>query len=392
VAECYNDWPTNGLSDSLTVDGWTTDASRYVMVRVPPSQRHTGKVYDAGGNFTGFALLGGINAAAYYTRLEGLMIKGGAVSLSGVYCRFENGIVYRGGSGSYSISAGYAATYVGNTMVIEDQGSAGIRVNDWSTAYVYNVTVVGGKGAGLSAYGGNNSMAILRNVLSTGNVGGDFKGNIGNGSAAYCASSDGTADDWGGEGHRINQTFSFVDAAGGDCHLSPSDAGARDYGRSLAGDGSYPIFTDVDGEYRSGAWDIGADEAPAGSGVDAYGIPDAWKIQYFGSATGPNTGALEDWDHDGMNNYGEWKAHTNPTNRLSVLKISAWQPGVGSNFALDWLSISGKTYRVEASTNLLLGFPDVVSSNMAAAGSGTNSVMLAMGQAPRKFYRVVLEP
>jgi hypothetical protein len=130
--------------------------------------------------------------------------------------------------------------------------------------------------------------------------------------------------------------------------------------------------------------------AQGSGGVDAYGIPDAWKIQYFGSATGPNTGALDDWDHDGMNNLGEYGAGTCPADRLSLLKISGWQPGAGSSWVLDWLSVSGRTYTIRGTTNLLLGFPEVV-SNYIAATPDTNSCVLPIGQVPRKFYRVLVE-
>jgi hypothetical protein len=59
-----------------------------------------------------------------------------------------------------------------------------------------------------------------------------------------------------GTGNRFSQTFSFVDAANGDYHLASNDDGAKDHGTDLSS-----IFTDdIDGETRSGTWDIGADE------------------------------------------------------------------------------------------------------------------------------------
>lgn len=41
VAVCYNDWPT-GLVDELDINGWTTDATRYVKVTVAEGHRHNG--------------------------------------------------------------------------------------------------------------------------------------------------------------------------------------------------------------------------------------------------------------------------------------------------------------------------------------------------------------
>lgn len=41
TAVCYNDWPS-GLSDELDINGWTTDATRYVRVTVAEGHRHNG--------------------------------------------------------------------------------------------------------------------------------------------------------------------------------------------------------------------------------------------------------------------------------------------------------------------------------------------------------------
>lgn len=69
------------------------------------------------------------------------------------------------------------------------------------------------------------------------------------------ASTDTTA---GGTNARDNQTFSFVDAANGDFHLQAGDGGAKDFGLSDPLSGAY--LDDIDGQTRSGSWDIGADE------------------------------------------------------------------------------------------------------------------------------------
>jgi len=48
------------------------------------------------------------------------------------------------------------------------------------------------------------------------------------------------------------------------------------------------------------------------------GIPDAWRLKYFGSATTTNATscAAGDPDTDGTSNYNEYVADTNPTNAL----------------------------------------------------------------------------
>ncbi len=58
--------------------------------------------------------------------------------------------------------------------------------------------------------------------------------------------------------------------------------------------------------------------------ADGDGIPDSWELQYFGSANNCVPGA--DPDGDGMSNLFEYLADTNPTNALSVLRLSRIVP------------------------------------------------------------------
>ena len=44
--ECYNDWPS-GLVDSVNINGWTTDATRFVTVKAADGESAQGKI-DAG--------------------------------------------------------------------------------------------------------------------------------------------------------------------------------------------------------------------------------------------------------------------------------------------------------------------------------------------------------
>ncbi|MFU8849072.1 MAG: hypothetical protein ACNA77_10210 [Opitutales bacterium] len=47
---------------------------------------------------------------------------------------------------------------------------------------------------------------------------------------------------------------------------------------------------------------------------DGDGIPDAWKIQYFGSIDHPDAGAADDPDGDGLTNFQEFELALDPTN------------------------------------------------------------------------------
>jgi hypothetical protein len=122
---------------------------------------------------------------------------------------------------------------------------------------------------------------------------------------------------------------------------------------------------------------------------DGYGIPAWWKLQYFGATNGTNTAALEDWDHDGMNNLAEYKAGTCPTNAQSLLRIAGWTMDQTPGFAIGWTSVAGKYYTIRSTTNLLQGFPDFISNNILAAPM-TNSCVVPIDQADRRFYRVIV--
>ncbi|MBA4386936.1 MAG: hypothetical protein C0404_03080 [Verrucomicrobia bacterium] len=129
------------------------------------------------------------------------------------------------------------------------------------------------------------------------------------------------------------------------------------------------------------------------AGVDSYGIPDSWKIQYFGSTNATTAAAMCDADGDGMNNYAEWRAGTNPQDAGSALRVqgSGCQEGgpSGTNMVLQWPGVAGKFYTIQRSTNLMNGFPTVVATNIAGVG-GMNSRTVQVDQVCG-YYRVKLE-
>jgi hypothetical protein len=216
----------------------------------------------SGGVYTGFAL---VDNTAYsvtlsvrnYTRLENLIVvcsgNSSAVALQG--SARATGLI---------VSGGYwpdrPALYMGPDSLAQNclAFGGGIRTGpqwDGSKKEVYNCTAVGGIYSGYRCGGG-----IFGNNLVVGSAG-LVMDNGGNGSniVTYCATENGTAGAYGGVGNRINQTFTFVDAANGDYHLALSDTGARGYGTAGL---PCPLTTDIDGEPRAGAWDIGADQTP----------------------------------------------------------------------------------------------------------------------------------
>jgi hypothetical protein len=135
----------------------------------------------------------------------------------------------------------------------------------------------------------------------------------------------------------------FVNLAAGDFHLQTNscciNAGLNS---AVAG------LTDLDGNQRiaGGTVDLGAYEFPNPASIISY----AW-LQHYGLPTDGFADFL-DSDGDGMNNWQEWRAGTDPTNGLSVLRLSSISVA-GAVATLRWQSASNVMYTLERSTNLL---------------------------------------
>ncbi len=123
--------------------------------------------------------------------------------------------------------------------------------------------------------------------------------------------------------------------------------------------------------------------------TDVNGLPDWWEQMYFGQLTGTDPNA--DPDHDDFSNLDEWLAGTNPTNSASCLRLLIPWSNPTYGWACKWPSVSGRTYRLECSTNFLNGFNVVVRTNIAATPPfnvvwDTNAL-----PASAHYYRVRLE-
>ena len=123
--------------------------------------------------------------------------------------------------------------------------------------------------------------------------------------------------------------------------------------------------------------------------TDLNGLPDWWEFQYFGHYTGTNPNA--DPDHDGMSNYAEWVAGTNPTNAASALRLTMLSVTNLNQITLAWSSVAGKSYWLESSTNLLTGFNVLIGTNLNATAptniiTDTNNLPY-----PSRFYRLGVE-
>jgi len=247
VAACYNDWPVDGLVDDVTMSGWFTDGNHCVVIRAAAGHGHNGTFTDAGGQYTGFALkIGwpyGIKTTAVpHTRVHGLIMDGASLWLAadgGANRMLMKGRILQvtgiGATVANSVSVGCGQPAFSASSGVGDEHQLSIPAANVS---FYNCTAVDCgtgfyPGAGL---GKGNTRVRFVNCMARPRAGGiGFKPNKRPMEVSYCASSDGTADDWniyreGREGNLVNQRFTFVDEANDDFRLAETDTGAQGWG------------------------------------------------------------------------------------------------------------------------------------------------------------------
>ena len=135
----------------------------------------------------------------------------------------------------------------------------------------------------------------------------------------------------------------FMDFAGGNLRLQSNSPCIN------AGNNAYaPSGSDLDGNLRivGGTVDIGAYEFQTPASAISYA-----RLQQCGLPTDGSADYL-DSDGDGMNNWQEWIAGTDPTDALSLLRLLP-PPLTGTNMTVSWQSVAGVTYFLERSTNLV---------------------------------------
>jgi len=126
--------------------------------------------------------------------------------------------------------------------------------------------------------------------------------------------------------------------------------------------------------------------------ADEDGIPDAWEDRYSLASDDPDD-ALIDSDGDGMSNYAEYRAGTDPTNEASLFLVSALPVHTDqdlSGVTVEWDSIRYRSYALWKSTNLVEGFSLEQSGILTTPPHNTYSDPVAGGDGAL-FYRVEVE-
>jgi parallel beta-helix repeat protein len=177
----------------------------------------------------------------------------------------------------------------------------------------------------------------------------------------------------------ITNTPLFINFAGGNLRLL-SNSPCINAGLNSAA----PTSPDLDGNPRidGGTVDMGAFEFPGPASTLSY----AWS-QQFGFPT-DGSADYADPDTDGMNNWQEWRAGTNPTNAASLLRLSN-PVRTNADIVITWQSVTNRVYYLEVSGGFAATpfFQPLANNIPGQAGTTSYTDVNAAGLSPR-IYRI----
>jgi CotH kinase protein/Chitobiase/beta-hexosaminidase C-terminal domain/Immunoglobulin domain/Lamin Tail Domain len=125
---------------------------------------------------------------------------------------------------------------------------------------------------------------------------------------------------------------------------------------------------------------------------DGDGVPDDWMTQYFGHPdprVDDLSRATDDPDGDHSLNWEEFRAGTNPTNAVSVLRLGEVKILQGG-IQIEFTGVQGKQYQLEGTDRL--GDTDWISLTNFYLGTNLNLQLSdpALSNPPSRFYRLRL--
>jgi len=246
--------------------------------------------------------------------------------------------------GNYG-GGGYSCTF-NNCLVISNSSRYGGGGAD--AGVLNHCTVVGNS----SGTGGGTIWSQLSNSIVYYNIGGNQWGDYPvDHSCTVPLSSIGTGS--------ITNPPIFVNQVAGDYRLNPNSPCIN------AGDNaSSTVTNDFDDNPRiaGGRVDMGAYEFQSPQSVISYAY-----LQQYGL---PTDGSVDfaDGDNDKATTWQEWKAWTDPTDGLSVLRLLTPQPGT-NGIVVPWQSVAGHTYLLERADHGTAAFTILQSEIEGQAGT-----------------------
>jgi hypothetical protein len=335
----------------------------------------TGNTSSGGGGFAGGGGLHGCVAVGCDVSGNNAIFGGGASESTLTFCAVNNnnGWNYAGGVIGSTLNACIVS---GNFGILDGGGAQSSILND--------CLVVSNSSWGSCAA----ASSVLTNCTVANNLGGvgsctlancvvydNANGNYSSSTLNYCCTTPLPA---GGMGNFTDDP-AFVDLANGNFHLQTNSPCIN------SGNNAYISSTsDLDGNLRiaGGTVDVGAYELQSPASAISY----AWLLRYGVNLNG--SADYGDIDGDGMNNWQEWKAGTNPTNALSLLKmVPVAQTDNSSGIIVTWQSVAGISYFLQRGSDLALPLTTIEINIVGQAGTTSYTDATATNSASY-FYRV----
>ncbi len=120
------------------------------------------------------------------------------------------------------------------------------------------------------------------------------------------------------------------------------------------------------------------------------GIPDSWRLRWFGTVYNALSAANTDACGDGISNWQKYIAGTDPTDPTAYPRLKSKTPAPsGSTFAIHWPTVAARQYVIERSASL---FPGVWTTLGTNTGTGGDMEFDDSNNGQVSFYRVLILP